>query len=108
MAPESLRSNAEYLPVHRVDPSSCPVCAPHVRALQRFLDTPLHRWTTEEVFEAVRAAVHDIRHAQCGVRPERLLLPVMLRLLMRDDLDAVTQRNVRLWVQMLEGSLTPV
>jgi hypothetical protein len=94
--------------VHPVDLSSCPVCAPHVRALQRFLDEPLHRWGTEEVFEAVRAAVHDIQHAQCGVPLGRLLLPVMLRLLMRDDLDAVTQRNVRLWVQMLEGSLTPV
>lgn len=108
MAPESLRSNAEYLPVHRVDPSSCPVCAPHVRALQRFLDTPLHRWTTEVVFEAVRAAVHDIRHAQCGVRPERLLLPVMLRLQLRDDLDAVTRRDVGCWVESLKGSLTRV
>jgi hypothetical protein len=91
-----------------IEPSSCPVCAPHLVALQRFLDTPSSMWSTEEVFEAVRMAVHDIHESRCGVPLERLLLPTMLRLLTRDDLDPVMQRNVGMWVQSLDRSLTHV
>ena len=89
-----------------LSPADCPVCQPHLAALQRFLDLPLAHWSLTEALTTARAAVEDVQRAGCGVRPEQLLLPLMLRLQMREDLDALTRSNVGIWVSALSLPVT--
>ena len=70
-------------------PFDCPVCRPHVAALQRYLDG-IDALTLGEVLVAARRVVEEIHRSRCGVAPECLLL--------RDDLDERTRRSLQCWV----------
>ena len=78
---------------------ACPVCHPHMAAFQRFLDGEL--WTVDEVFAAVRRLVDDISTSRCGVPPEHVILPVAIRLLLRDDLEKAVRASLNTWVNSL-------
>jgi hypothetical protein len=71
-----------------------------VAALQRYFDGG-ECLSVEEVFSAARQLVDDISRSRCGVPPECLLLPVALRLLLREDLDESVRRTLETWVNSL-------
>ena len=86
-------------------PTSCPVCQPHARELQRFVDRPPCEWSVSDAVARMREAVRDLRESRCGVPPDRLLLPVLRRLQLRDDLDELTRANLGTWLTSFGGRL---
>lgn len=89
-----------------ISPLDCPACRPYVSVLQRYLDGN-EVMSVEEVLAATRRAVDGIRRIRCNASPECLLLPVALRLLLREDLERSTRVSLQSWVDSVGPILSP-
>jgi hypothetical protein len=85
--------------------SCCAEFEKQQRILAAYLTAPSESLDRSSLFAQMQEAVARLRNAGCYSADERrLLMPVVLRLLLEPELDAITRANLNAWVEVLGPS----